>query len=145
MTKIKITATSTDFMPAYAKHGDAGADLKSTIDYILLPGERFLIPTGVSIALPNNYVGLVHPRSGLAARNGVTVLNTPGTVDSGYRGEIKVILYNAGDADFVIRRGDRIAQLVIQEFISADFELAEELPSSERGEGGFGSTGIASV
>jgi len=142
MTKIQITATSPDFMPSYAKHGDAGADLKSAIDYVLLPGERFLIPTGVSIALPDNYVGLVHPRSGLAVRNGVTVLNTPGTVDSGYRGEIKVILYNAGDADFVIRRGDRIAQLVIQEFVSADFELVEVLPSSDRGEGGFGSTGV---
>jgi dUTP pyrophosphatase len=145
MTKIQITATSSDFMPAYAKHGDAAADLKSTIDYVLFPGERFLVSTGISIALPDNYVGLVHPRSGLAARNGITILNTPGTIDSGYRGEIKVILYNAGDADFVIRRGDRIAQLVIQEFVSADFELVEELPSSERGEGGFGSTGVASV
>jgi dUTP pyrophosphatase len=141
MTKILITATDPEFMPAYAKNGDAGADLKSTIDFVLDPGERFMFPTGVSIALPDNYVGLVHPRSGLAARNGVTVLNTPGTVDSGYRGEIKVILYNAGETKFAVNRGDRIAQLVIQEFVSADFELVEELPSSERGEGGFGSTG----
>jgi dUTP pyrophosphatase len=145
MTKILITATSSDFMPAYAKHGDAGADLKSTIDFVLDPGEWFLIPTGVSIALPEGYVGLVHPRSGLAARNGITILNTPGTVDSGYRGEIKVILYNASKVPFAISTGDRIAQLVIQEFVSANFELVEELPSSERGEGGFGSTGVSSV
>lgn len=142
MTKIQITVNNENLIPAYARQGDAGADLKSAIDYVLLPGERFLIPTGVSIALPDNYVALIHPRSGLAARHGVTVLNTPGTVDSGYRGEIKVILYNAGDADFRIQRGDRIAQMVIQEFVSAEFELVDTLPESERGEGGFGSTGV---
>lgn len=99
------------------------------------------MPTGVSIALPNGYVGLVHPRSGLAAKYGVTVLNTPGTIDAGYRGEILVTLYNSSDDAFEISRGDRIAQLVIQEFSHANFLPVEELPGSERGVSGFGSTG----
>jgi dUTP pyrophosphatase len=145
MTKILITATSPEFIPSYARQGDAGADLKSTVLESIEPGERKLIPTGVSIALPENLVALVHPRSGLALKHGITVLNTPGTIDSGYRGEIAVILYNSSKVPFIVTPGDRIAQLVIQEFVSADFELVEGLPSSERGEGGFGSTGVASV
>jgi dUTP pyrophosphatase len=101
-----------------------------------------IVKTGVSIALPDGYVGLVHPRSGLAAKHGITVLNTPGTIDAGYRGEIMVTLYNSTDEDFSISRLDRIAQLVIQEFRMADFIQVEKLPESDRGESGFGSSGI---
>jgi dUTP pyrophosphatase len=100
------------------------------------------VKTGVSIALPEGYVGLVHPRSGLAAKYGVTVLNTPGTIDAGYRGELMVTLYNSSDEDFEIARLDRIAQLVIQEFSVANFIQVEKLPESHRGESGFGSTGV---
>lgn len=128
--------------PSYAKIGDAGADLRSSIDIVLEPGARALIPTGVAIALPEGYVGLVHPRSGLASKHGITIVNAPGTVDSGYRGELKVCLLNT-DAEnaFEIHRGDRIAQLVIQKYETANFVLVQELPSSERGASGFGSTG----
>lgn len=129
------------FEPVYAKPGDAGADLRCTIDAVLPAGERKLLPTGVSIALPDGYVGLVHPRSGLAAKNGITVLNAPGTVDAGYRGEVMVTLLNTSNEDFVITRGDRIAQLVIQQFEKAKFVAVETLPGSDRGESGFGSTG----
>ena len=130
--------------PTYAQEGDAGADLRSTVDLQLAPGERALIPTGVALALPAGYVGLVHPRSGLAARHGITVVNAPGTVDSGYRGEIKVCLLNTDtETSFSISRGDRIAQLVIQRYATADFVLTEELSESTRGAGGFGSTGTA--
>lgn len=130
--------------PAYAQEGDAGADLRSTVDLQLAPGERALIPTGVALALPAGYVGLVHPRSGLAARHGITVVNAPGTVDSGYRGEIKVCLLNTDtETPFSISRGDRIAQLVIQRYATADFVLTDELSESTRGAGGFGSTGTA--
>lgn len=129
------------FEPVYAKPGDAGADLRSTQDFVLAAGERALLPTGVSIALPAGYVGLVHPRSGLAAKHGITVLNAPGTVDAGYRGEIFVTLLNTSREDFAISRGDRIAQLVIQQFEHAKFIAVDELPESERGETGFGSSG----
>ncbi|MFM5968585.1 MAG: dUTP diphosphatase [Micrococcales bacterium] len=129
------------FEPVYAKPGDAGADLRSTEDAVIPAGKRLLLRTGVSIALPDGYVGLVHPRSGLAAKNGITVLNAPGTVDAGYRGEIMVTLLNTSDEDFVVQRGDRIAQLVIQQFEKARFIQVEELPGSERGETGFGSSG----
>ncbi len=129
------------FEPVYAKPGDAGADLRCTIDTVVPAGERKLLPTGVSIALPDGYVGLVHPRSGLAAKHGITVLNAPGTVDAGYRGEVMVTLLNTGSEDFVITRGDRIAQLVIQQFEKAKFISVETLPGSDRGESGFGSTG----
>lgn len=128
--------------PAYAHPGDAGADLMAAQDVELAPGAREVVPTGVAIALPPGYVGLVHPRSGLAARLGVTVLNAPGTVDAGYRGEIMVILVNHDRANSVkISRGDRIAQLVVQRVEQADFEVVEELPDSSRGAGGYGSTG----
>ena len=129
-------------VPAYAHPGDAGADLLAARDVEIGPGERALVPTGVAIALPDGYVGLVHPRSGLAARLGVTVLNAPGTVDSGYRGEILVNLINHDRANVAkISRGDRIAQLVVQRVERARFAVVDELAESSRGAGGHGSTG----
>ncbi len=129
-------------LPSYAHPGDAGADLTTTIDVELAPGERALVPTGISIALPDGYVALVHPRSGLAAKFGVSIVNAPGTVDAGYRGEIKVMLINLDPAEpVVLRRGDRIAQLVIQQVERARFVEVERLPGSVRGAGGYGSTG----
>lgn len=129
-------------VPVYAHDGDAGADLCAATDVELAPGARALVGTGVAIALPPGYVGLVHPRSGLAARMGVTVLNAPGTVDSGYRGEILVNLVNHDRvATARIARGDRIAQLVVQRVERADFDVVEELPETSRGGGGHGSTG----
>ena len=128
--------------PAYAHPGDAGADLLTTVDVTLAPGERALVPTGVAIALPPGFVALVHPRSGLAARHGLSIVNTPGTVDAGYRGEIKVLLINHDPHHAVtLRRGDRVAQLVVQRFERARFVEVEELPDSVRGAGGYGSTG----
>ena len=129
-------------LPAYAHPGDAGADLTTTVDVHLEPGERALVPTGISIALPDGYVGLVHPRSGLAARCGLSIVNTPGTVDAGYRGELKVMLINLDPREpIVLERGDRIAQLVVQRVERVRFVAVETLPGSHRGEGGFGSTG----
>ncbi|WP_314842710.1 dUTP diphosphatase [Rothia mucilaginosa] len=129
--------------PAYAKPGDAGADLRSRIDFELEPGERALVPTGVAIALPEGYVGLVHPRSGLATKNGITIVNAPGTVDSGYRGELMVTLLNTDKTkSFHVQRGDRIAQLVIQKYEHAAFTVVDELEQTERGSSGFGSSGI---
>jgi len=139
---VLITAPE-GFEPVYAKPGDAGADLRSVVVTTVPAQSRVLVPTGVSIALPNGYVGLVHPRSGLAAKHGITVLNTPGTIDAGYRGEIMVILYNSSDTDFEIAVGDRIAQLLIQSVEKAVFTSVEKLPASERGETGFGSSGRA--
>ena len=132
-------------LPAYAHPGDAGADLQTTVDLTLAPGERALVPTGISIALPEGYVALVHPRSGLAARHGLSIVNTPGTVDAGYRGEIKVLLINHDPVESVtLSRGDRIAQLVIQRFERARFVEVGVLPESARGAGGYGSTGTGS-
>ena len=129
-------------LPAYAHPGDAGADLVAAAEVTLAPGARALVRTGVAIALPEGFVGLVHPRSGLAARLGVTVLNAPGTVDAGYRGEILVNLINHDrDVPAKISRGDRIAQLVVQQVARARFEPVVELPASRRGTGGHGSTG----
>jgi dUTP pyrophosphatase len=131
-------------LPAYAHPGDAGADLVSTIDIDLAPGERALVPTGIAIALPEGYAGFVHPRSGLASRSGLSVLNTPGTIDSGFRGEVKVLLVNADHHSPVrLNRGDRVAQLVVQRVESADYVEVSELPASARGIGGYGSTGIS--
>ena len=128
--------------PSYAHPGDAGADLFTTVDLTLAPGERAMVPTGIAIALPEGYVALVHPRSGLAARHGVSIVNTPGTVDAGYRGEIKVLLVNLDPATpVVLSRGDRIAQLVVQRFETASFVEVDALPESARGSGGYGSTG----
>lgn len=130
-------------LPHYAHPGDAGADLYAREAVVLEPGQRALVPTGIAIALPRGYVALIHPRSGLAAKHGVTVVNAPGTVDAGYRGEIKVILANTDPHTAVsLQRGERIAQLVIQEFATARFVPAETLPGSDRGTGGFGSSGV---
>lgn len=129
-------------LPTYAHPDDAGADLVAAQDVELGPGERALVPTGLAIALPPGYVGLVHPRSGLAARLGVTVLNAPGTVDAGYRGEIMVNLINHDRERTVsIAKGDRIAQLLVQRVERAEFHVVEELPPSVRGANGHGSTG----
>ena len=131
-------------VPTYAKGGDAGADLVSTKDFTLAPGERVLIPTGISIALPDGFVALVHPRSGLAIKHGVTLVNTPGTIDAGYRGEIACIMINHDPKESIsFSKGDRIAQLVIQKVERANFIEVEDLPGSGRGSGGFGSTGVA--
>ena len=129
------------FEPSYAKAGDAGADLRSTKKVSIAPGARELVPTGISIALPAGFVGLVHPRSGLALKHGVTVLNSPGTIDAGYRGEIMVTLFNSSSEAFGIEVGDRIAQLLIQSVERARFISVEKLPESDRGQAGFGSTG----
>ena len=128
--------------PAYAHPGDAGADLVTRVDVTIPPQERRTVPTGVAIALPDGYAAFVHPRSGLAARTGLTIVNAPGTVDAGYRGEIHVTLLNT-DAGIpvVLRRGDRIAQLVVQRVSRARFVEVQRLPGSVRGTGGFGSTG----
>jgi dUTP pyrophosphatase len=129
-------------LPGYARPGDAGADLFAAEDVVLAPGERALVRTGIAIALPEGYAGFVHPRSGLAAKHGVTLVNAPGTIDAGYRGEIKVILLNTDLAETVsLRRGDRIAQLVVQRVENVTFREVPALPESARGENGFGSTG----
>jgi dUTP pyrophosphatase len=129
-------------LPEYAHPGDAGADLVAAQEVEIPPGARALVPTGVAIALPEGYVGLVHPRSGLATRLGITVLNAPGTVDAGYRGEILVNLINHDRTNTAkISRGDRIAQLVVQRVERANFLVVDELPVSVRGDGGHGSTG----
>ena len=129
-------------LPVYSTEGDAGADLTSVAEVTLAPGERALVPTGIALALPPGTVGLVHPRSGLAARHGVTVVNAPGTIDSGYRGEVHVNLVNLDPREaFTVRVGDRIAQLVVQHYVHASFEVADSLPESTRGETGHGSTG----
>lgn len=129
-------------VPSYAHPGDAGADLRTTVDVELAPGERALVPTGIAIALPPGHVALVHPRSGLAARHGLSIVNTPGTVDQGYRGEVKVMLINHDLRETVrLRRGDRVAQLVVQRFERVRYVEVGALPDSERGSGGYGSTG----
>jgi dUTP pyrophosphatase len=129
-------------VPAYSTEGDAGADLTSVAEVTLAPGERALVPTGIALALPPGTVGLVHPRSGLAARHGITVVNAPGTVDSGYRGEVLVNLVNLDPSEpFTVQVGDRIAQLVVQSYLHADFDVTDSLPDSARGETGHGSTG----
>ena len=129
-------------LPQYAIPGDAGMDVFSSIDSVIAPGEREVIPTGIAIALPEGYVAFAHPRSGLAAKHGISIVNAPGTIDSGYRGEIKIILINTDrESSFEIKRGDRIAQLVFQKFESAKFFEVEQLPQSQRASGGFGSTG----
>lgn len=144
-TRVSITVRRLDPglpLPAYAHPGDAGADLYTAVDVVLEPGERETVPTGLAIALPEGYAAFVHPRSGLAARSGLTIVNAPGTVDAGYRGEIRVTLLNTDPRTPVeLSRGDRIAQLVIQRVERADFVEADTLPDSARGSGGFGSTG----
>ncbi|MGP4017359.1 dUTP diphosphatase [Saccharopolyspora sp. 5N708] len=145
MSNVKVLLTRLDPdvpLPSYAKPGDAGADLVTTSDVVLEPGERAVVGTGIAVALPEGYAGFVHPRSGLAVKAGLSVVNAPGTVDSGYRGEIKVCLINHDRAvPLSLRRGDRIAQLVVQKVEHAVFQEVDELPASQRGAGGFGSTG----
>lgn len=129
-------------IPSYATPGDAGADLVTTTDVVIEPGERAVVGTGVAIALPEGYAAFVHPRSGLAARVGLSVVNTPGTIDSGYRGEIRICLINHDLREPIeLRRGDRIAQLVVQRVEHAVFREVDELTDSQRGSGGYGSTG----
>jgi dUTP pyrophosphatase len=129
-------------LPAYAREGDAGCDLVTTVDVELAPGERAVVPTGLSVAIPAGYAGFVHPRSGLAAQRGVGVVNAPGTIDAGYRGEIKIILINHDPREtLVLRRLDRVAQLVVQRVEQVQWREADELSETERGTGGHGSTG----
>ena len=128
--------------PKYAKAGDAGVDVYSAIDCEIAPGQRALVPTGIAIALPDGYAAFAHPRSGLAIKYGVGIVNAPGTIDAGYRGELQMILINHDlEQSFSIKRGDRIAQLVFQKVESVEFVEVAELPGSGRGESGFGSTG----
>ena len=143
MVEVQFTRLDRELaLPSYAHPGDAGADLVARTDVVLEPGARALVPTGLALAIPVGFVGLVHPRSGLAAKNGVTVLNAPGTIDSGYRGEVAVLLLNTDPHSAVtIRRGDRIAQLVLQRVSQAVFVESADLESTSRGDGGFGSTG----
>jgi len=143
MVDVLISRLDPDIdLPCYAQPSDAGADLRSTIDLTLEPGQRAMVPTGIAIALPDGYAAFVHPRSGLAIKHGLSMVNTPGTIDAGYRGEVAVLLINHDRTEPIeIKRGDRIAQLVIQEVAHATFLEADELPSSVRGSGGFGSTG----
>jgi dUTP pyrophosphatase len=141
--EVLITRLDPDVpLPSYARQDDAGADLVCAEDVDLAPGQRAVVGTGIAIALPPGYAAFVHPRSGLAARHGVTLVNAPGTIDAGYRGEIKVVLLNTDPATPVsFRRGDRIAQLVVQRVERAAFREVAALPDSARGDNGFGSTG----
>lgn len=144
MKRVQVLVTRLDPdlpMPDYAKAGDAGADLRARIDLTIRPGERALVPTGLAIALPSGYAAFVHPRSGLALRHGLAMVNAPGTIDSGFRGELQVILINHGQEALEISRGDRIAQLVIQRVENAEFVEVTQLPGAARGGDGFGSTG----
>ena len=129
-------------LPRFAKPGDAGADLYARSDLTLAPGERALMPTGIAIALPPGFAAFIHPRSGLAIRDGLSMVNAPGTVDASYRGEIQVILVNMDRTNAIsIKRGDRVAQIVIQRIENVNFVPVSQLPGTERGSGGFGSTG----
>ena len=141
--QVKLKKLSPDsVIPTYAREWDAGADLYSTEAVELYPGEHRLVGTGIAVEVPVGFVGLIHPRSGLAAKHGVTVLNTPGTIDAGYRGELKVILINLNKyKPFKVEKGDRIAQFVLQEVAVAEFVEVEELSDSVRQDGGFGSSG----
>jgi len=131
-------------LPRYAKGGDAGADICTRVGVTIEPGERALVPTGISIALPDGYAAFVHPRSGLAIKHGVSMVNTPGTIDAAFRGELQMILINHDLREAIsFKKGDRIAQLVIQQVERAEFIEVDSLPGTERGEGGFGSTGKA--
>jgi dUTP pyrophosphatase len=144
MVKIKVVNAGNQPLPAYATSESAGMDLRANIDdpITLHPLERQLIPTGLRIALPAGYEAQVRPRSGLALKHGITVLNSPGTIDADYRGELKVLLINFSDTDFVIKAGERIAQLVIAAHEVAQWEVVQELDCTERGEGGYGHTGV---
>ena len=144
MVKIKVVNTGHQPLPAYATPQSAGLDLRANIEapITLHPLERRLVPTGLHIALPDGYEAQVRPRSGLALKHGITVLNTPGTVDADYRGEIMVLLVNFSNEDFVVKDGERIAQMVLAQYAKASFESVEVLDETERGEGGYGHTGV---
>lgn len=146
MNKIEIKCVALDgaVMPVYKTNGAAGADVCAFIDtpVTIKPGKFAMIPTGLFFEIPYGYEIQVRPRSGLAAKNGVTVLNTPGTIDSDYRGELKVILINLGEQDFVVNKGDRIAQIIVSPVTTADFTITDSLSDTQRGEKGFGSTGV---
>jgi dUTP pyrophosphatase len=129
-------------IPSYAREGDAGMDLFSTEKYLLKSGERILVSTGLAVEIPIGYEMQIRPRSGLALKKGISLVNTPGTVDSGYRGEIGIIIINHGNEDFEINPGDKVAQAVLNKIETAEIEVVDELSESARGEGGFGSTGM---
>ena len=143
MTDLLVQQLDPDLpLPQFAKAGDAGADLYARIDLQLAPGERALMPTGIAIALPPGFAAFIHPRSGLAIRDGLSMVNAPGTIDASYRGEIQVILVNMDPQKAIaIKRGDRVAQLVIQRVENVRFVPVSHLPGTDRGVGGFGSTG----
>jgi len=142
--KVKIQLLDSEMpVPYYSNPGDAGVDLRSRINLEIEPGERAMVPTGLAVAIPDGYVGLVHPRSGLAIKNGISMVNTPGTIDAGYRGELQVIMINHDLREsFRISRFDRIAQLVVQKVEHVEFEPVVELSDSARGDSGFGSSGV---
>lgn len=144
MVQIKVVNKGNQPLPKYQTVQSAGMDLRANIDapVILKPLDRKLIPTGLHIALPEGYEAQIRPRSGLTIKNGITIINTPGTIDPDYRGDVGVILVNISNEDFVVKPGDRIAQMVINKFEQAKFEVVEELDETERGEGGYGHTGI---
>ena len=144
MVQIKVVNKGNQPLPKYQTAQSAGMDLRANIDapVLLKPLDRKLIPTGLHIALPEGYEAQIRPRSGLAIKKGITVINTPGTIDPDYRGDIGVVLVNISNEDFVVQPGDRIAQMVINKFEQAEFEVVEELDETERGEGGYGHTGI---
>ena len=141
---VKLVNTSNNPVPAYATEQSAGMDLRANLEspVTLNPGERKLIPTGLHIQLPAGYEAQVRPRSGLALKKGITVLNSPGTIDADYRGDVGVILYNASDSPFVVENGERIAQMVVARYEQVEFDLVKTLDESSRGEGGFGHTGV---
>ena len=144
IVKVICKAEDKEFLPVYSSAEAAGADLKACLqeDIVLKPGQRYLVPTGLSIQLPVGYEAQIRPRSGLAIKHGISLVNTPGTIDSDYRGEVKIIMINHGQEDFVIRRGDRIAQMVIAPVTHGMFVCSDTLAETERGAGGFGSTGV---
>ena len=140
--KIHMDNGCEDLFPRKAHEDDAAFDLRSRVDAVIPSGKITLVPTGVFMELPVGYEAQVRPRSGLALKHGITVLNTPGTIDAGYRGEVGVILINAGPADFTVARGDRIAQMVVEKLADVELVAAEQLSDTSRGAGGFGSTGV---
>lgn len=144
ITKLPHLQNSAFPLPYYASLHSAGMDLVAVIseEIIIMPGERELIPTGITIALPDGYEAQIRPRSGLAHKHGITVLNSPGTIDADYRGEIKVLLVNLGQEKFVVKSGDRIAQMIVSEYTCVSWNIVNKLPQTERGSNGFGSTGI---
>ena len=144
IVKVICKAEDKEFLPVYSSAEAAGADLRACVqeDIVIKPGQRYLVPTGLSIQLPVGYEAQIRPRSGLAIKHGISLVNTPGTIDSDYRGEVKILMINLGSEDFVIKRGDRIAQMVIAPVTHGMFAMADSLDDTDRGAGGFGSTGV---